>query len=139
MIKSKNELVINAMEGSKSLVFFRAELDMDTLNQPFVVVNVHAMVPAMNEKNETVLQSIKSVRAVFKKSVFDKRFGKLTVNNLGKKWDQFLIDGIDRVNKHEWTGKENQPFTKFWDLTTDDLEVHDNTPKQETKKDKPTT
>lgn len=123
MIKTKQPQVIDAQNGMSAEVYFsiiHEEKDYSMNTVTFVILS---SILVVNDENETRLQGVKKNKAVFRLSTFNNLFGSLTLQEYEDTKDQLLINQIDYINKHDWTGNEPMPRNSYWNLTKDDLEI----------------
>lgn len=123
MIKSKEPQLIDAQNQISSTVFMDMGPAVHDRKNGFRKFNITTYVEVQNEQGETVLHGIKENIAVFKESTFLSIWGGLTFAEFESQVDQFLIDQIDYINKYTWTGNEAQPMVRFWNLTSEGLEI----------------
>jgi len=123
MIKTKNPVVVDAQNGTEATVFFRVNRSINDLENGLRVFNVVLSTIVLNEKGENVLTDFRENKAYFKEETFLSLFGTKTLAEFGGEVDQLLIDQIDYINSYEWQGDEAQSKVRYWDLTSDDLEI----------------
>ena len=123
MIKSKEPQLIDAQNQIESIVFMGMGPAIHDRKTGVRKFNITTYVEAINEQGETVLHGIKENMAIFKESTFISLWGHLTFSEFESQVDQFMIEQIDYINKYTWTGEEAQPKVRFWNLTTEDMEI----------------
>jgi len=121
MIRTKEAQIVDAQNGYAEVVYFHVSHDINNRQGGTRIFNIVTSVLVTNENNQSQLNHIKEVKAVFKESTFKKLFGSLTSIEFDAQIDALMIEQIDYINS--LAPVEGVVNNKFWSLTSEDLEV----------------
>jgi len=123
MIRTKTAQVIDAQNGMSEIVYFSITSEKKNYNTNTIEFTILSSIIGTNEAGQNGLFGFKENKAVFKLSTFNNLFGALSINDFEADKDQILIDQIDYINKHVWTGNEPMKKNSYWSLEKTDLEI----------------
>ena len=123
MIKTKTAQIIDAQNGNVAEVYFSVTQERKLYSTKTIEFTILSSVIATDQNGNSQLVGIKENKAVFKLSTFDALFGAMTINEYEATKDQILINQIDYINKHVWTGNEPMLKNSYWNLVKTDLEI----------------
>ncbi len=120
MIRTKTAQVIDARTNKSEVVYFH--LMDEVKNEASQTVTFYIATSYLNAENQ--FQQFGEIsKATYAKSTFMTLFGEMSINEFEAAKDTLMIGQIDYINKYEPTGEEKFPFSKFWALTAEDLEI----------------
>jgi len=123
MIRTKTAQVIDAQNGHSDIVYFMVTGEVKDYTNNTIKFTILSSVEAKDEKGNDCFHGFKENQAVFKLTTFHSLFGSLTFDEYEATKDQLLINQIDYINKHTWTGNEPMAKNSYWDLVKTDLEI----------------
>ena len=118
MIRTKQPQIIDAQNGKSEIVYFDISHELKDIVKGLVTFNMVSFIMVDGQ-----LQAIKENKAVYKLSTFNALYGAMTLNDFNANIDALMIGQIDYINKYTWVGNEVQPPVRFWNLTSEDLEI----------------
>lgn len=119
MIRTKQAQVIDARTNKSEIVYFHL---MDEVRREQSQTVSFYIATSYHDGTEFKQFGDISI-AIFTKATFLKLYGELTTLDFEMQKDELMIAQIDYINKYIPTGEENNPFTKYWNLTSEDLEI----------------
>jgi len=124
MVKTKTKQIVDAQNNIEEEVYFSILSEEKDYARNTVTFLIQSKIKVNTEdEGGYTYRKIKNTRAIFKLSTFNNIFGGLTIQEYEDTKDQLLINQIDYINKHTWTGKEPMPKNSYWNLVKTDLEV----------------
>ena len=119
MVKTKTKQIVDAQNNIEEEVYFSILSEEKDYARNTVTFLIQSKIKVGDDE----YRKIKNTRAIFRLSTFNNIFGELTLQEYEDTKDQLLINQIDYINKHTWTGNEPMPKNSYWNLVKTDLEI----------------
>jgi hypothetical protein len=123
MIKTKTPQIIDAQNGLSTDVYFSVTSERKLFGNNTIEFTILSSIVVTDQEGKTSLRGIKENRAVFKLTTFNNLFGDMTALEFQNQLDTIMIQQIEYINNHTWTGNEPMEKNSYWDLTSEDLEI----------------